>query len=59
MARGPWWLPGTGNTAASLPRSPCTQLHLIGRVLEWHVDHGGCQVQEIRLLLSLALPVQD
>jgi hypothetical protein len=23
MARGPWWLPGRGNTAASLPRSSC------------------------------------
>ncbi len=28
-------------------------------ILEWCVDHGGCQVKEIRLHLSLALPVQN
>ncbi len=70
MARGPLWLPGIGNTAASLPRSPCrkckatefrrmTELDLISRILEWLMDHGGCQLQEIKVHLYLALPVHN
>ncbi len=62
MARGPWWLPGTKNTvwllSPLLSLYTITELYLISRVLEWcvRVDHGGGQVQEILLLLYLALP---
>jgi hypothetical protein len=37
-----------------------SELHLpLVGVLEWRMDHGGCQVQEIRLQLSLTLPAES
>jgi hypothetical protein len=35
------------------------EFDLIRQALEWRMDHGGCKVQEIRLLLSLALPAES
>ncbi len=35
------------------------ELDLISRILEWRVDHGGGQVQEIWLHLYLNLPAES
>jgi hypothetical protein len=59
MAHGPLLYRKYGCFSPSLSLYTIKELDLIRRALEWHMDHGGCKVQEIWLLISLALPAES